>query len=471
MRWVLCVFVAVLGCDEDLPAVSDGGGADGGAGGAVADGTTGGGDADVDAVAGDGPLLDMGQPEEDGAISDGTTGDGPAADGSESDGPAADGPATDGSETDAAADGAESDGPEADAAPDGPEADAGAAENCSECGDDADCAALGDGAVCALGRCSARCEDNDDCPAHFTCLLNQCAPAGFNCMGCAVTGCADDERCGGDGQCQPLGERCAICADDGECAEGFFCRQVGASRNCVEACDEGACGEGFECDNGGCKPASMVCDLCGGCVGEAPVCNVVSRECQACGVGTPCEAPLVCTPEGDCVEPEPGVECLTELDCREEGRPLCEEGLCIGCRDDSWCVAGSSCVDGGCAEGDACTGLACHGELACGDGACVDGCAADEDCGDEDAGLACNVETGQCYQEDQRCDAGGVVSVCAPGSICRPDPLNPNDTACSCLRANPDNFVEPRDENLIPCQPGGFCAQLGAAPGVCVAAP
>ena len=465
MRWWVLTALLVLGCDDEAETETPADAGADGAGGAAADGM---------AAGGDGAALD-------GAIPDGATPDVAVADGSVDPDAAADGApdaapvdpdggadaAPDGLAVDAGADAAEiPDGPIVDGAP---EADAAPADNCDACGDDAECAALGDGAICALGRCAARCEGDDDCPPSFSCLLNQCAPAGFNCEGCAVTGCPEGQRCGGGGMCEARGGRCGVCADDAECEDGLSCRQVGASRNCIEACDEGACAEGFECDNGGCQPVSGVCDLCGGCVGDRPLCDVVSRECRACGIGTPCADGLVCTPEGECELPEMGVQCLTGLDCRDAERPLCEENQCIGCRDDAWCVVGESCVEGGCTPGDACTGVACQGELECAAGVCEGGCADDDDCGDE--ALRCNADTGQCHRADQRCDLDGAASVCAPGGVCRADPVDANNTVCTCRRTDPNNFFEPNEDHLVPCQPGGICLQVGADPGVCIRAP
>jgi len=469
MRWSACLLLLVAGCDEQLPDVAADGAVDG-AGGAVVDGGVEGGD---DATSDAEPRPDRGL---DGAMDAGSA-DARAAVGAGDlafAAQAADRIVADAGPLDAAADTNRRDATRPDAArPDAGRPDAGPAGNCAPCEGDGDCAALGEGAVCVAligDRCSAGCQDNGDCPPHFSCILAQCIPAGARCDSCAVEGCADDERCNDfNGQCEPLGGRCATCADDADCAGALFCRQVGLSRNCVAACDAGACAEGFACTDGACRPESGVCDVCGGCVGERPVCDGIRRMCLACGAGTPCEAPLVCTPEGECEQPEAGVDCLSVLDCRDPAWPYCEEGACIACRDDRFCPAGTSCVEGLCADGDACTGVTCHGEIECAGGVCDGGCQADEDCGDE--ALRCNAETGQCHREDQRCDPEGLTSVCAPGGVCGADPLNANDTVCSCLREDPGNALEPNQDHRVPCQPGGICLQIGRDPGVCVRAP
>ncbi len=200
-----------------------------------------------------------------------------------------------------------------------------------------------------------------------------------------------------------------------------------------------------------------------------------SRECLECGPGHPCAEPLVCDADGDCVQPEPGQDCLGDLDCRDPERALCHEQRCVACRGDAECGAGSACVDGACVA-QPCAGVACQQGAQCDPASarCLlpdgsPGCQDAGACGG--AGLRCNADTGQCYQEDQRCDPEGLVSVCAPGGVCQPDPFDDERTVCSCLFADPNNPFEPNEEHLVPCQPDGICVQLGAGAGACIARP
>jgi len=351
------------------------------------------------------------------------------------------------------------------------------ADLCAPCGDAAECAALGEGAACTplLGgsACTSACDPDGGCPRGYFCVLGQCVPAGARCDGCATTGCPDGQRCNVDGFCVDRAARCGTCQADEECQDGLFCRQVGLGRSCVATCANGeACAPGFTCDAGACMPDAGFCDLCGGCGGDRPVCNVITRECIECGIGSPCPDGRVCDMAGSCVEPPMGVQCNTGLDCRAEDRPFCVESSCVQCRDQADCAPGTSCADGACEEAP-CGGFGCQAGSECDPqaGQCRDvdgapGCAADADCGDPEA-MRCNAATGQCYQADQRCDPNGETSVCAPGGLCRPALGDPQHGDCTCARTDPNNFDEPNDQHRVPCQPGGVCWQLGGDPGIC----
>lgn len=367
--------------------------------------------------------------------------------------------------------------PEPDAALDPPDAGPDPAEGfCEPCDDHPDCRALGAEAQCAEligGRgCLPGCAENDDCPAGYYCLESRCTPGGARCDSCVVVGCPGDQRCNQlTGQCADRAGRCGNCREDVDCAPGLSCAPVGFSRNCLEPCGDG-CPEGFDCTDGACVPAAGFCDPCGGgCVGERPVCDFFTAECVQCAAGTPCAEGTVCD-EGTCVEPAPGVECLSGLDCRDEARPYCaeEEQLCVACRNDADCDVGAACVDGACADADPCDRVTCQDGAACADGVCVGpdglpGCAADAECPGDDR--LCNPATGQCYRQNQQCDADGATAVCHPGSDCIPNPLNPMENVCTCARRDPNDFGEPNEEHRIPCQPGGRCLQLGDQPGFC----
>ena len=70
------------------------------------------------------------------------------------------------------------------------------------------------------------------------------------------------------------------------------------------------------------------------------------------------------------------------------------------------CAMGTACSarSGACVE-SACGGVTCQSGSQCdmAAGRCMPGCNADADCGDPMT-VACNVETGQCFNKDGSCD-------------------------------------------------------------------
>jgi hypothetical protein len=341
-----------------------------------------------------------------------------------------------------------------------------------DCADDALCSDLIDGRRC-VRMCSA--QNPDVCDADYNCVNDLCLPAGARCDSCSVQGCPADQRCEPfSGNCVPRAGQCEACTGGEDCAPGLNCIQLGMVNNCLPACDaNGMCPDGLICIGGNCAPPGGVCDACGGCPLDRPLCNGFTGECLQCGLGVPCLPGFSCDLAGECqANPAPGV-CNTDLDCGDDvGQPRCVEGMCAECLDGADCPAGTQCAMGVCAPADACSGIVCQPDTACdpADGTCRTaegalGCAADADCGDM---RACNLATGQCYRVDQRCDD---QSVCAPGSECRPDPFDMNQTICTCVKTNVADPAEANDAHRVPCQPGGVCLQLNAAPGACVPAP
>ncbi|MCA9537264.1 MAG: hypothetical protein KC620_00165 [Myxococcales bacterium] len=351
-------------------------------------------------------------------------------------------------------------------------------EACGPCEDDAECVAgVGPGAGCndlIGGRfCLAGCDDDRDCPAFHACLGNRCTPAGARCDSCAVQGCPAGQHCNGfTGLCEDRAGRCGGCREQVDCQEGLFCREValGAS-NCLEPCaQDGGCAPGFECDAGACRPSQGFCDPCGVCPPVAPVCDFLTGNCSECNDVTACPEGQVCAEGGDCIDPPAGVECLRGSDCRTEERPFCQDDLCVACRGDDDCGVGRACQAGACEAVDPCSQITCQAGTQCQDGHCVDGqglpaCGIDADCGAD--ALRCNGATGQCYRADQTCDPDGMTAVCAPGGRCQPAPFGQPGFVCSCARTNPGDFQEPNEAHRIPCQPGGFCLQIGDQPGIC----
>lgn len=346
-------------------------------------------------------------------------------------------------------------------------------DDCAPCGGNDDCSGLGESGQCSMllggSFCTRGCAGGAACPGGFRCLFDRCVPAGARCDSCATRPCDAGQRCNLDnGFCEALAVRCQGCGADADCADGMTCHALGFVRVCLPGCGGGeACPEGFQCAEGACAPVSGFCDACGGCAAPTPFCNLATRACQQCGFGAPCPDGQVCEMDGTCAAPEPGVQCRADLDCRMAGTPFCVASTCVSCRDGNDCRAGQACEAGACVA-QACAGVSCQSGSACDPqtNLCAPGCAADADCGAD--GLLCNVATGQCYQDDQRCDPAGAASVCAPGGACVADPLDANRRVCTCAFTDPSNFQEPNDQHRIPCQPGGTCVQIGNNPGVCI---
>ena len=349
---------------------------------------------------------------------------------------------------------------------------------CAPCDDNAVCASLGAGSECSMlfgGRfCTSACaaDGPDACPPGYRCGFGRCIPAGARCDGCATAPCDLDQRCNLDnGMCEARSGRCGGCASEADCEEGFLCSALPIGQACLSICGaDTPCPATFTCRDGACQPDAGFCDACGGCLAPTPICNVLTRVCQACGGGQPCPLGRVCDERNACVEPPAGVDCLSGLDCREAEAPHCEAGACVSCRADADCRVGQRCELSACVDAP-CAAFACQSGSVCavGDGGavCGPGCADDAACLAPE--LRCNVSTGQCFQRDQRCDPDGLVAVCAPGAACIDDPTDARRTLCTCARANPTDFIEPNEAHRIPCQPGGYCLQLGNDPGVCIA--
>ena len=359
------------------------------------------------------------------------------------------------------------------------------AQICGACLTWLDCIDLGVGTTCSalLGGsfCTSPCDASaqPSCDAGFVCVLGQCYPAGARCDGCALEGCGRGERCNPiSGFCEPQLGQCESCERDSDCAGGRACVGTPLGRVCADRCEEDPCNDGLACVEGACLMPSGICDPCGGCPPESPACNPVTRACTVCGPGWSCPPARLCGPRGECVEIVPGVDCFSAVDCRAADAPHCVAGRCVGCRSGLDCAARQACVDGQCVAAP-CAGLRCSGDAACDEalGQCVDAdarpaCVGNQDCQiDDDTPRLCNVETGQCYRFDQRCDIDGGAGVCGPGSECRLDPFSPFQTVCMCARTEPGDWSEPNEAHRIPCHPGGFCLQLGAEPGVCVVSP
>ena len=351
----------------------------------------------------------------------------------------------------------------------------GDAHICSECHADGDCAALGDGALCKSieqGQyCTKSCQADGDCPSPFKCKagVNLCLPPRVLC-GCFATGCPNGQICDpATAACLAPKPACSPCASDDECANGLKCGTLGAAKYCLAQCPN--CPAGTACTDDVCKPDSGICDACGGqCTGDTPVCvpgaNGAAGSCGQCGNGHACPvAGQVCDQSNHCVDAGPNQDCIQDSDCAAP-TPWCLQGACVACFEDAHCGPRRACDTqrGACVD-SACGGVTCQAGSQCdlGTGRCSPGCDTDEACGDPTA-VACNMETGQCYNRDGSCDDS--LSVCPPGATCQsvlPGILPGN---CTCLMADPTNPITSicNAGDVVSCPPGLLCSYF-ALPG------
>lgn len=342
---------------------------------------------------------------------------------------------------------------------------------CSACRGDGDCAELGAGARCtAIGAsgsfCTSACgASGGTCPAGFQCVegLDQCLPGIFECRGCLATPCGGGEVCDVfTGECKAPQGFCGTCADDDGCTNGLRCGPLGNFQRCFEPCPGGSCNTaGQICQDGFCKPESGMCDACGGaCGGATPFCHAQSGQCRQCGAGAPCDGGLTCNlTTNTCTESGPG--CQSDIDCSSPALPICFNGACIQCFDDSQCPPRNACNAAFTCEPAPCAGVECQRGSMCDNntGRCAPGCNSVNDCVDP-LTQGCDASTGQCYYQDGTCNLGGGEAVCAPGSQCVPDFFVslqfPDRGVCTCVSSMPElPFVAPDD--IIGCHNRDTC--------------
>lgn len=330
------------------------------------------------------------------------------------------------------------------------------------------------------GVCGARCDGSrlDTCvfpSASRSCALPTCdgdeliAGAGCNGAGGCLTGARTS--------CAPFacnGGAClAACADDGDCAGGYWCDagtcravlEEGATCSRAEACSSGFCVDGRCCDDA--------------CDGDCERCDRTSIE-GTCGSVSPggerepgvCR-PFVCTgTAGDC-----GATCLGAFDCDDSA--FCSSGICEPRRPiGGSCGAATDCVSGFCVDGVCCdrtcngqcescartgTGGTCGpvvgapvgGRLACtGDGTACQGVC------DGVSTMACRFPTAEIVCVTASCEAG----IGTPESRCRGEGSCPGSTPVAC-----DPFVCEGAVCATSCiDDAGCLANYRCAEGRCV---
>jgi hypothetical protein len=181
-------------------------------------------------------------------------------------------------------------------------------------------------AVALLAVGCHECDTDADCEGGRVCEAVPVAGGGGSENQC-VTGCHADSQCAAGERCEevvcitaPCPGQCvgaSECAGDADCATGSVCElSTGctAPSTCVPGChDSSQCSAGESC-------------------------NIV--QCLTCPCPGSCgPAPGACDVDADC---DPGFVCELSTGCEQPS-------LCVaGCRSDTQCPAGQSCVQPQC---------------------------------------------------------------------------------------------------------------------------
>ena len=327
---------------------------------------------------------------------------------------------------------------------------------CGACAGDDDCeAGLTCEGIAPGAACLAPCGDDGDCSLGWVCYEltaegKHCVPVGFDCgPPCLRAGCAAGEVCdqlGSSatyGQCIDVLPECADCSYDWLCGEGARCATTSAGQSfCVATCADGACPGWAACreteaDGAVCLPRIPTC--CGPdceavcdppCAGATSVCW--NGLCVECADDADCDGST-----GPC---DPTTHTCMGLEC-EGTTPYEHDGTCVECLEDDTCAEGSCGADHQCrTSGDACgagrSGLYPACAVINGVAACVP-CTEDAHCD----GGTCDTATYRCSNAGaESCNQSCVTSGCPSGTAytlaCDPESGCCYDTNGSC-----DNVV------------------------------
>ena len=334
-----------------------------------------------------------------------------------------------------------------------------------DCGGDelASCVAFGGAAYCLT-----ECTTNNECPTGFQCFNvggvgTRCIPGSGTCdRTCIQEGCGDGQVCEFDtGNCVPKLNACDSCQKDDYCGEGNRCVKFGPNdKKCVPQCAaDDQCPQGAACTTEEgvkvCKPSGAQCcfgascggDACGdACEGETPACwQGTCVQCLndgQCGAGQKCD-----TTSHKCTEDVGPQSC----DNCTGTTPVCHPQLqkCVECLNSTHCGSGQICDP----NTNSCTGDICaacggdypqcaeiNGEKSCvqctDDSHCTSGACKNYWCEGGGSGpvsgecqtngcptssqfvLACDQNTGLCFDTAGSCD--GITAFCdaASGSTC-----------------------------------------------------
>ncbi len=320
--------------------------------------------------------------------------------------------------------------------------------------------------VCSqLGQCEqAICPNGEKCPSGSVCVDDVCVP-----------GCNENSDCDGNvlGRtvCDTIDGHCDFpCSTDADCTAPEVCLRGGF---CNLACEPIIpCASTSDC------PGVMVC-------GDDSVCRTGCDSDAHCTAPETCvdhSCSFICSSNSDCVSAGRGDACsdgkcsdtpdlcINDNDCSEG---VCRDGQCIsGCRSDSQCFPGESCVENRCE-------FRCSSPQECvanGYGtACIDGICKEVNAGPDNEGhsrcTSCQTcsELGTCKDidctDDDQCPGCSCLlgrnNVCGE---CQYDSDCGGDSICNegaCLRPC---FLEIRCNSDSACPRGEICGESGDGP-------
>lgn len=296
---------------------------------------------------------------------------------------------------------------------------------------------------------SGRCVDPDDCrtnPSRCT-GFTYCEESAGECL----RGCAFNDQCGRDEQCDTTSHEC-VCdgdlvrcpSDFGECVD--ITMDLAFCGDCDTTCpSNNVCSAGVCVDLGDCRTNGV------GCTGFS-YCNESTGNCiRGCVLDEQCGAPnQVCDIElNDCVCDDGFRRCPPVVgDCVDTQTDLTYCGDC-----DTSCSSVEVCEGGICLDPDDCrtNEIGCSGFTYCDDstGNCLAGCDREAQC--PGANDRCDLESHTCecnegllrcgiecvdVQEDARY-CGDCANACEPGETCEqgacldPDDCRANGIGCS----------------------------------------
>ena len=329
----------------------------------------------------------------------------------------------------------------------------GTSTNCSGCGDVCDgvgetcggggqagvCGCTDNGTACGAAVCGTKVNNcgqtvscgprNGSCPAGQICGSGACScPAGTCGDGCTKSICADQS-------CKQAAN--TVCVADGDC--------------CSNVCVEGVC-------LGGCVAESGVCDSSTDCCGSSP-CTPSGGDQFCCASGKACGTTCcsadatVCSPSGTCVQ------CLTATDCPTPEDP-CQIAVCSS---DNTCSTVTATNDTPCGDKRICCGGNCLSstrESTC--GSCENQCRGDASFCSEDGICVGCLEDSHCPGNRPICTPAGACVECYNNDHCPGDDrpyCSERQTCgqCGTVEHCPQSttFCRP-----MACSPEGWCGEV-----------
>jgi uncharacterized repeat protein (TIGR01451 family) len=338
----------------------------------------------------------------------------------------------------------------------------GVCNNDGRCGDPNGSPCQG-GASCRSGICHSSmctgggCADDTDCANGFFCAAaHQCEPVLSSGQPCTRPAECSSGTCGGDGLCGATSG--SACAHPSDCRAGSAC--AGMPSTCRSACTSDAeCADGSFCDlqSATCSPRapSGSCTQASAC--QSGVCGPGGQ----CGVpgGFPCAKPIdcraaICDPSGTCTS-----TCSADRDC--SGGKFCDTAQKV-CADvlvnSSTCARAAQCTSYRCDTDNKCgepNAEACGSGLICRSSVCFVG---DDQCGlpnGQPCTMPADCRSDVCASDGQCGSPNGTP--CATGSECRSGQCDKVGICSACIddKSCPGQWCDVAHGLCVPLEPNG----------------